>query len=144
MGLLTVTAKGQVTLRQELLRHLGVKPGEQIEVFALTGGRIEVRAAQPSASIEGFIGLLAGRSSKTASLEQIQQAAAKGWSGEAITADTNVLVRALLEAGGDFADGVIAHQGQWLGGDTFVSFDRQAVALLREQGVATQLLPSRL
>lgn len=51
---------------------------------------------------------------------------------------------ALLEAGGDFADGVIAHQGQWLGGDTFVSFDRQAVALLREQGVATQLLPSRL
>jgi predicted nucleic-acid-binding protein len=51
---------------------------------------------------------------------------------------------ALLEVGGDFADGVIAHQGQWLGGDTFVSFDRQAVALLREQGVATQLLPSRL
>jgi len=51
---------------------------------------------------------------------------------------------ALLEIGGDFADGVIAHQGQWLGGDTFVSFDRQAVALLREQGVATQLLPSRL
>ncbi|MDM7954377.1 MAG: type II toxin-antitoxin system VapC family toxin [Cyanobium sp. CZS 25K] len=47
---------------------------------------------------------------------------------------------ALLEAGGDFADGVIAHQGQWLGGETFVSFDRQAVALLRDQGVATQLL----
>lgn len=47
---------------------------------------------------------------------------------------------ALLEAGGDFADGVIAHQGQWLGGETFVSFDRQAVALLRGQGVATQLL----
>jgi bifunctional DNA-binding transcriptional regulator/antitoxin component of YhaV-PrlF toxin-antitoxin module len=83
MGLLTVTAKDQVTLRQELLRHLGVKPGEQIEVSALPGGRIEVRAAQPSASIEGFIGLLAGRSSKTASLEDIQQAAAKGWSGEA-------------------------------------------------------------
>jgi len=83
MGLLTVTAKGQVTLRQELLRHLGVKPGEQIEVSALPGGRIEVRAAQPFASIEGFIGLLAGRSSKTASLDDIQQAAAKGWSGEA-------------------------------------------------------------
>ena len=51
---------------------------------------------------------------------------------------------ALLEVGGDFADGVIAHQGQWLGGDTFVTFDRQAVALLRKQGLATQLLPSRL
>jgi len=47
---------------------------------------------------------------------------------------------ALLEAGGDFADGVITHQGQWLGGDTFVSFDRQAVALLRQQGVAAELL----
>jgi predicted nucleic-acid-binding protein len=47
---------------------------------------------------------------------------------------------AQLEAGGDFADGVIAHQGQWLGGDVFVSFDRQAVGLLRGQGVATQLL----
>jgi predicted nucleic-acid-binding protein len=47
-----------------------------------------------------------------------------------------------LEAGGDFADGVIAHQGQWLGGEIFVSFDRQAVALLRNQGVTTQLLAS--
>ena len=47
---------------------------------------------------------------------------------------------AMLEAGGDFADGVIAHQGQWLGGDTFVSFDRQAVALLQSRNVASQLL----
>jgi predicted nucleic-acid-binding protein len=49
---------------------------------------------------------------------------------------------ALLEADGDFADGVIAHQGQWLGGEVFVSFDRQAVALLRQQGVAAELIRS--
>jgi predicted nucleic-acid-binding protein len=49
---------------------------------------------------------------------------------------------ALLEAGGDFADGVIAHQGQWLGGEVFVSFDRQAVALLQKQGVAAELIRS--
>ena len=49
---------------------------------------------------------------------------------------------ALLEADGDFADGVIAHQGQWLGGEVFVSFDRQAVALLQQQGVAAQLMRS--
>jgi predicted nucleic-acid-binding protein len=49
---------------------------------------------------------------------------------------------ALLEAGGDFADGVIAHQGQWLGGEVFVSFDRQAVALLQQQGVAAELIRS--
>jgi predicted nucleic-acid-binding protein len=47
---------------------------------------------------------------------------------------------ALLEAGGDFADGVIAHGGLWLDGDTFASFDRKAVALLRAQGMKV-LLP---
>lgn len=47
---------------------------------------------------------------------------------------------ALLEAVGDFADGVIAHQGQWLGAEVFVSFDRQAVSLLAAQGVNTLLL----
>jgi len=47
---------------------------------------------------------------------------------------------ALLEAGGDFADGVMAYEGTWLGGETFISFDKQAVELLAEQGLATQLL----
>jgi predicted nucleic-acid-binding protein len=47
---------------------------------------------------------------------------------------------ALLAAGGDFADGIIAHEGRWLGGETFVSFDKQAVTLLSQQGEATQLL----
>lgn len=40
----------------------------------------------------------------------------------------------MLEAGGDFAEGVIAYEGSWLGGETFVSFDQRAVALLRAQG----------
>ena len=47
---------------------------------------------------------------------------------------------AMLEAGGDFADGVIAFEGRWLGGDTFVSFDKKAVALLKAQGLQTELL----
>lgn len=47
---------------------------------------------------------------------------------------------AVLEAGGSFADGAIAYEGQWLGGETFVSFDRKAVDLLTVQGQATQLL----
>jgi predicted nucleic-acid-binding protein len=46
---------------------------------------------------------------------------------------------AMLDAGGDFADGVIAMEGQWLGGETFVSFDRQAVALLDKQGQAARV-----
>ena len=47
---------------------------------------------------------------------------------------------AMLEAGGDFADGVIAYEGRWLGAETFVSFDARAVELLREQGVAARVL----
>jgi predicted nucleic-acid-binding protein len=47
---------------------------------------------------------------------------------------------ASLEAGGDFADGVIAYEGRWLGGETFVSFDQQAVELVTQQGQAARLL----
>lgn len=46
----------------------------------------------------------------------------------------------VLEAGGDFADGVIAYEGNWLGGETFVSFDKKAVALLTGQGQSARLL----
>jgi predicted nucleic-acid-binding protein len=46
----------------------------------------------------------------------------------------------VLEAGGDFADGVIAYEGHWLGGETFVSFDKKAVALLKAQGQQARLL----
>jgi predicted nucleic-acid-binding protein len=47
---------------------------------------------------------------------------------------------ALLEAGGDFADGAIAYEGKWLGADTFVSFDKKAVRLMKAQGGSAQLL----
>jgi predicted nucleic-acid-binding protein len=46
----------------------------------------------------------------------------------------------VLEAGGDFADGVIAYEGNWLGGEAFVSFDKKAVALLTAQGHSARLL----
>jgi predicted nucleic-acid-binding protein len=48
---------------------------------------------------------------------------------------------ALLNAGGDFADGVIAYEGSWLGADTFISFDKKAVKLMEARGVAVRLLP---
>jgi predicted nucleic-acid-binding protein len=47
---------------------------------------------------------------------------------------------ALLDAGGDFADGVIAYEGRWLGAETFVSFDKKAVEMLKAQGVSSRLL----
>jgi predicted nucleic-acid-binding protein len=47
---------------------------------------------------------------------------------------------ALLNAGGDFADGVIAYEGSWLGADTFISFDEKAVKLMEAQGESVRLL----
>jgi predicted nucleic-acid-binding protein len=47
---------------------------------------------------------------------------------------------ALLDAGGDFADGVIAHEGARLGADTFISFDKKAVKLMEAQGWSVRQL----
>jgi predicted nucleic-acid-binding protein len=47
---------------------------------------------------------------------------------------------AQLEAGGDFADGVIAFEGSWLSAETFVSFDKKAVKLIEAQGQSARLL----
>lgn len=47
---------------------------------------------------------------------------------------------AQLDAGGDFADGVIAYEGSWLGADTFVSFDKAAVKLMQARGQSVRLL----
>ncbi len=47
---------------------------------------------------------------------------------------------AMLDAGGDFADGVIAYEGKWLGAQTFVSFDKKAVEMLAAQGVSARVL----
>jgi predicted nucleic-acid-binding protein len=45
-----------------------------------------------------------------------------------------------LEGGGDFADGAAAFEGEWLGAEEFVSFDKKAVSLLKIQGKRTRLL----
>src|SRR5215469_4277298 len=47
---------------------------------------------------------------------------------------------AVLGAGGDFADGAIAYEGDWLGAEEFVSFDSKAVSMLKSQGSRARLL----
>lgn len=47
---------------------------------------------------------------------------------------------AMLDVGGDFADGVIAFEGRWLGADAFVSFDKRAVKLMKARGESVRLL----
>lgn len=78
----TVTAKGQVTLKRDLLHHLGVKPGARIDFYKLPGSELRVRAARPAGRIEAFLGLLAGKTRKVATIDEINEAAARGWAGE--------------------------------------------------------------
>lgn len=82
MTTLTVTARGQVTLGKDVLHHLGIKPGEQIELDKLPDGRVALRAARPPGTIDSFLGLLAGKTTKIATLDEINAAAAAGWAGE--------------------------------------------------------------
>jgi len=82
MSTVTVTARGQVTFRKEVLQHLGIKPGDKIELQLLPGGKGVIQAAKPAGSIDGFVGLLAGRTSKVATLEEMNEAVAAGWAGQ--------------------------------------------------------------
>jgi AbrB family looped-hinge helix DNA binding protein len=47
MTTLTVTARGQVTLRKNVLKHLGIRPGERIELDKLPDGRVSLKAMRP-------------------------------------------------------------------------------------------------
>ncbi|MFT4196007.1 AbrB/MazE/SpoVT family DNA-binding domain-containing protein [Ottowia sp.] len=82
MTALAVTAKGQITLKRDLLRHLGVQPGERIELDKLPGGEIRIRAPRPEGTIDGFIGLLAGKTAKPMSIDEMNEIIAGGWAGE--------------------------------------------------------------
>jgi len=45
----------------------------------------------------------------------------------------------VLNAGGDFADGVIAYEGEFLGADRLISFDKKAVSVLQSLGRKAEL-----
>ena len=80
MATLTVTARGQVTFRKEVLKHLGIKPGEKIELNLLPQGKAELKAARRMASIESIFGFLKGKgdgNSKVATVEEINETIAK-------------------------------------------------------------------
>ncbi|HZZ90483.1 MAG TPA: AbrB/MazE/SpoVT family DNA-binding domain-containing protein [Caulobacteraceae bacterium] len=79
---LTVTAKGQVTLRKDLLQHLGVRPGQQVTVDKLPDGRIQVSAAKRTGKISDAFGLLYREGGPRLTIEEINEAIEAGWAGE--------------------------------------------------------------
>jgi antitoxin PrlF len=79
MTKLTITAKGQVTLKQDLLNHLGVGPGERIEVDKLPESRIIVRAVSQDGTMADFIGCLSQRDGRKLTIDEINEIGSAGW-----------------------------------------------------------------
>jgi hypothetical protein len=78
MATLTVTARGQVTFRRDVLRHLGVKPGEKIALELLPGGRGALRAVEQKAPVRALHGFLKGKTNGAKlSVKEINDAIAK-------------------------------------------------------------------
>lgn len=82
MATLTVTTKGQVTLRKDLLQHLGVQPGQKLNVNKLPDGRIEVRALERTGKISDVFGLLKRKGGRKLTIEKMNEIAAEGWAGK--------------------------------------------------------------
>ena len=82
MTTLTITSKGQVTLRKELLRHLGVGPGERVALEKLSDGRIEVRAERRVGQISDAFKMLKSKNNPKLSIEEMNAIAAQGWAGK--------------------------------------------------------------
>ena len=79
MTTLTITTKGQITLKRDLLKHLGVGPGEKIEADKLPDGRIVVRAAAPNGTISDFIGCLSQKKGPKLTVDEMNAIAAQAW-----------------------------------------------------------------
>jgi bifunctional DNA-binding transcriptional regulator/antitoxin component of YhaV-PrlF toxin-antitoxin module len=79
--ILTVYGKGQVTLREDLLKHLGVQPGEKIIVDKLPDGRIEIKAWLPTGKITEVFDFLKQENGPSLSIAEISEAARRGWAG---------------------------------------------------------------
>lgn len=79
-----VTMKGQVTLKRDLLNHLGIKPGERVDFEKLPGGELRIRAAHQIGTIDDFLHSLDGKVKlkKALSIEDMNEIAAAGWAGQ--------------------------------------------------------------
>jgi bifunctional DNA-binding transcriptional regulator/antitoxin component of YhaV-PrlF toxin-antitoxin module len=75
---LTVTTKGQITLRQPVLRHLSTRPGQKLDVALLPDGRVELRAADAVPPIARLRGALHRPGRRPVSLAEMEEAIARG------------------------------------------------------------------
>lgn len=78
MTTLSVTARGQVTFRKDVLKHLGIRPGGKIRLDLLPDGRAELRADEPAGSWDALRNFFAGKTNgKRFTIKEIDEAIAE-------------------------------------------------------------------
>ena len=78
---LTITAKGQITLRQAVLNHLGIRSGNKVRVSLLPDGRVELSSAAAASDLSGLRGALRRPGQRPVSLREMQDAIEAGRRG---------------------------------------------------------------
>lgn len=80
---LPITAEGQITLQDELLQHIGVKHGGQVEVTKSLDGELRIKAKQPSHSISHVFGALKQQAGDTVlTVDEMNAVIADSWAGK--------------------------------------------------------------
>ena len=81
MNSFAIQLNGCISLDEDILAHPGVKPGDQVVLAKLPGGRIEIRVARTVSAISDVFGLLRTDNGPVLSIDEINEAIAEGWSG---------------------------------------------------------------
>lgn len=84
MTVLTISHRGQITLKKELLQHLGVQVGQKISIDKLPNGQLNIQAEQATGTIDTFIGRHAGKVKQPLSIDEMNEIIEKAWAGESL------------------------------------------------------------
>lgn len=79
---LTITAKGQVTFKKDVLKHLGVVPGDKIEIEKLPDGAVRATPVKRKGNISDVFGMLQAPPGLHVTIEEMNEVIAAGWAGE--------------------------------------------------------------
>jgi bifunctional DNA-binding transcriptional regulator/antitoxin component of YhaV-PrlF toxin-antitoxin module len=77
MAIVSTTSRGQVTLRKEIFQHIGITPGDKLEIDLLPGGEFRGRAVRKSGKIEDVFGILAGKTNVRLTIDEMNEAIAE-------------------------------------------------------------------
>jgi bifunctional DNA-binding transcriptional regulator/antitoxin component of YhaV-PrlF toxin-antitoxin module len=79
MASLSVTSRGQVTFRKDVLKHLGIQPGGKITLDLLPGGRAELKAERPKRDWDELAGFLDNKTNVHLTIDEIKEATIEGY-----------------------------------------------------------------